>query len=81
MPDTQEPTRTLTARERGERVLNSQGRAIGLLPSLDDDLQQKLAELCDEQGNVKPEAVVGVREILTEYYDRHKAVIADEPAA
>ena len=72
----------LSDRERGERVLVSQGRAVGLWPSLDADLQAQLAALATPAGDVLPTAVAGVQEVLIEYYARHKAVDAtDEPPA
>jgi hypothetical protein len=64
-----------------ERVLVSQGRAIGLLPGLPVDMQKQLAALCDAAGQVLPEAVEGVKAILTEYYTAQKATVEDDAAA
>jgi len=80
MPD--EPkneTPALTTRERGERVLNSQGRAIGLWDVLPAEMQSRIAACAAPDGVVSREAVAVVSEVLTQYYDAQKAVVDEEP--
>lgn len=75
-----QPAPQLTARERAERVLVSQGRAMGLLPGLPAAMQAALAEFCSPAGDVQPAAVEGVRQLFEAYYDEMKAVVDEADA-
>lgn len=65
----------LSEQQRAERVLNSQGRAIGLVGSLGAARVAKLASFTNEAGDVLPAAVEGVAEVITEFYTEQKAEV------
>lgn len=74
-------SRQFTPRQRAERVLRSQGRAIGLLDSLPDALQAELAALYTETGQIAPDAASRVRAIFERFYLEQKATVDAAPAA
>ncbi len=61
-------------------MLASQGRGIGLLAALGEAATAKLAECCDDAGNVLPMAVEVTAAVLTDYYTSQKAEVdSDTP--
>lgn len=67
----------LTTKQRAERVLTSQGRAIGLLGSFPPDIQDAMAKLCDDTGNLSPDTRDEAAKILARHYEAQKAVVDD----
>lgn len=63
----------LSAHERAKRVLRSQGYAIGLLTGLPKDIVDALAAFTTPEGQVRPSAVDGVREVLAKHYAESKS--------
>jgi hypothetical protein len=75
----QTPKRELSAAKRAERVLISQGMAIGLLRSFSPQLQGELVKLCSADGTVSPHAPKRFKQIRDQYYRDQKAVVDSPP--
>jgi len=57
-------------RERAQRVLRSQGQAVGLVDGMPESVVESLAAFTAETGEVRPSAVAGVHDVLRAYYAR-----------
>lgn len=70
---------TKQERQRAERVLSSQGRAIGMLDCFPPAMQRQLAELCDPQsGALKEGTREGVAELVANFYAEQKTDVDEQ---
>lgn len=65
-------------RARAERVLSSQGRAIGLLDCFPLAMQRELASWCGISGALQPGVREAVAELIANFYAEQKADVEED---
>lgn len=69
----------LTAQQRAETVLTSQGQPTSRYSSLPKELQDALAALCDESGKLATDVRATAKQLMADYFAGQKAVVDTEP--